>query len=240
MPLKKLKDYLDENNIKYVAISHSSAFTALEVAASAHFSGKELAKTVMVKVDGKMAMAVLPASYQVDLGLMRKAVGAKTVEIASEDEFGDALHHETLARGNHVREVDELVLGQAADPLAVEPVEALGGAPVDRPGIDVAADEVHLLAWGVHARPFGHRRAVEGDDAEAIKRANDALNQASHKLAEAMYRAAGGPPPGAEAAGEPPPESAKGSSINLTRTSGLPSRSGTGVKSDSSSRNWVR
>jgi len=87
MPVTKLKEFLDSHNIKYVVMSHSPAYTAQAIAASAHVSGKELAKTVMVKVDGKMVMAVLPASYQVDLGLMQKAVGAKTVEIASEDEF---------------------------------------------------------------------------------------------------------------------------------------------------------
>ncbi len=62
MPLRKLKDFLDSNDIKYVTISHSTAYTANEVAASAHIPGKELAKTVMVKIDGKMTMAVLPAS----------------------------------------------------------------------------------------------------------------------------------------------------------------------------------
>ena len=87
MPVAKLKEFLDSHNIKYVAMSHSPAYTAQAIAASAHVSGKELAKTVMVKIDGKMAMAVLPASYQVDLELMKEAVGAATVEIATEDEF---------------------------------------------------------------------------------------------------------------------------------------------------------
>jgi Ala-tRNA(Pro) deacylase len=65
MPVKQLKDFLDENGVKYVTISHSMAFTAQEIAASAHIPGKELAKTVMVKIDGEMAMVVLPASHQV-------------------------------------------------------------------------------------------------------------------------------------------------------------------------------
>ncbi len=89
MPVAKLKEFLDSHNIKYVTISHSPAYTAQAIAASAHVAGKDLAKTVMVKIDGKMAMAVLPASYQVDLELMKKAVGAGGVEIASEDEFKD-------------------------------------------------------------------------------------------------------------------------------------------------------
>jgi Ala-tRNA(Pro) deacylase len=89
MPLKKLKDFLDGHNIKYVTISHSQAFTAQETAATAHIPGKELAKTVMVKIDGKMAMAVLPASYKIDFNLLKEATGAKRVELASEQEFKD-------------------------------------------------------------------------------------------------------------------------------------------------------
>jgi Ala-tRNA(Pro) deacylase len=64
-------------------------FTAQEIAASAHIPGKELAKTVMVKIDGKMAMAVLPASYRIDFDLLQGATGASTIELASEEEFED-------------------------------------------------------------------------------------------------------------------------------------------------------
>lgn len=89
MPMRKLKEFLEGHNIKYVTIRHSQAFTAQEIASTAHVSGKQLAKTVMVKIDGKMAMAVLPASYRVDFDLLKKAVGAKRVQLASEQEFKD-------------------------------------------------------------------------------------------------------------------------------------------------------
>jgi len=85
--LKKLKDYLDSHEIKYVTITHSPVYTAQEIAASAHIPGKELAKTLIVKIDGKMAMAVLPASYRVDFDLFKGAAGASSVELASEAEF---------------------------------------------------------------------------------------------------------------------------------------------------------
>ena len=65
MPSKKLKEFLDANKVKYVSIQHSSAYTAQEIAASAHIPGKDIAKTVIIKVDGKIAMAVLPASFKV-------------------------------------------------------------------------------------------------------------------------------------------------------------------------------
>ena len=89
MPVKKLKDFLDSNGVKYVAITHSPAATAQEIAASAHVPGKEMAKTVMLKLDGRMAMAVLPASYKVDFDLMKEAPGADRVELAEESEFGE-------------------------------------------------------------------------------------------------------------------------------------------------------
>jgi len=87
MPVRKLKEFLDNEGVKYVTISHSKAYTAQEVAASAHISGKEMAKTVMVKLDGKMAMVVLPANHKVDFELIEKDLGVKNAELASEDEF---------------------------------------------------------------------------------------------------------------------------------------------------------
>lgn len=87
MPVEKLKEFLDTNQIKYETISHSKAYTAQEIAANAHIKGKELAKTVMVKVGGKMTMAVLPAAFPLDLNLMRQAAGGAEVELATESEF---------------------------------------------------------------------------------------------------------------------------------------------------------
>lgn len=87
MPVEKLKKFLNENNVRFVCVSHSPAFTAQEIAASAHIPGKELAKTVMVEIDGNMAMAVLPASYQVDLEALARLSGAQSVTLASEQQF---------------------------------------------------------------------------------------------------------------------------------------------------------
>lgn len=89
MPVKQLKDFLDKNKIKYITIKHSLAYTAQEIAMTAHIPGKEVAKTVMFKKDGKMAMAVLPATHKIDFDLLKKGVGAKNVELASEKEFKD-------------------------------------------------------------------------------------------------------------------------------------------------------
>ena len=89
MPATKLKEFLDDNNVKYVTIGHSLAYAAHEIAASAHVPAKELAKTVIVKVDGKMMMAVLPATHKIDLPKLQSALGAGSVELAGEEEFKD-------------------------------------------------------------------------------------------------------------------------------------------------------
>ncbi len=87
MPVKKLKDFLNSHKVKYVTIKHSTAYTTQEIAASAHIPGKEMAKTVIIKVDGKMVMAVLPASNKIDFALLKKSIGAKNIQLASEQEF---------------------------------------------------------------------------------------------------------------------------------------------------------
>ncbi len=89
MPCKKLKEFLDNNNVPYITITHSQAFTAQQVAASAHIPGKEMIKTVMVNINGKMAMAVLPASYHVDFNVLKEITGQQNVRLASESEFKD-------------------------------------------------------------------------------------------------------------------------------------------------------
>ncbi len=87
MPLLKLRKFLDAQNVRYVTITHSPAFTAQEVAAAAHIPGKEMAKAVMVKIDGEMTMVVLPSTMKVDFTLLLDATGAQEVELAHEKEF---------------------------------------------------------------------------------------------------------------------------------------------------------
>jgi len=89
MPTQKLQDYLDQHDIQYVTISHSPAYTAQRIAELTRIPGKELAKTVIVKVDDKLAMAVLPASRRVNLKHLQEAIGADEVTLSSETEFNE-------------------------------------------------------------------------------------------------------------------------------------------------------
>jgi len=87
MPAQKLRDFLDKHKVKYVTIRHSIAYSSSEIAASAHVKGRNLAKTVIVRLDGKMAMAVLPSKYHVNLERLRSGSLAGSVELAAEGEF---------------------------------------------------------------------------------------------------------------------------------------------------------
>jgi Ala-tRNA(Pro) deacylase len=89
MALTSLMEYLDMHNVPYVVISHSPAYTAQGVAGLAHIPGRELAKTVIIRLDGRLAMAVIPAKFHVDLELLRKSAKAKSVALAFEEEFKD-------------------------------------------------------------------------------------------------------------------------------------------------------
>ncbi len=89
MPINKIRNFLDTQGIKYVVISHSPAYTSQEVAASAHVSGKVMAKTVVVELDGRKALAVLPANQKIVIQDLRDVTGCDDVRLVPEQEFKD-------------------------------------------------------------------------------------------------------------------------------------------------------
>jgi len=86
---KKLMDYLDQHQVQYKLLDHDPAYTAQEAAAKAAVSGRQFAKSVMIKADQEMKMAVLSAVDKVDFRALEKILGAEEVRLASEEEFGD-------------------------------------------------------------------------------------------------------------------------------------------------------
>jgi Ala-tRNA(Pro) deacylase len=89
MPENKLTAFLDAENVKYQVIEHPPAYTAQEIAASAHIPGRQLAKTVMVRLDALLAMVVISATERVNFERLQEHTGAKKVSLASEQEFKD-------------------------------------------------------------------------------------------------------------------------------------------------------
>jgi Ala-tRNA(Pro) deacylase len=87
MPVQRLKDYLDENDVRYLSIRHPLTYSGQQTAEAAHVPGKLMAKTVMVKLDGRMVMAVVPATSSVDLRELARATGSAHAALADEAEF---------------------------------------------------------------------------------------------------------------------------------------------------------
>jgi Ala-tRNA(Pro) deacylase len=86
-PLQNVTSFLDEYRIPYEIIHHKRDYTSQRTAADKHTPGKAFAKTIIVIVDGKYCMFVLPATRKVDLEKVKRELGAKSARLATESEF---------------------------------------------------------------------------------------------------------------------------------------------------------
>jgi Ala-tRNA(Pro) deacylase len=83
----RLRELLEKEKVPFQHESHRTVYTAQEVAHEEHIPGSMVAKTVVIKVDDRFALAVLPASIRTDLARLKAALGASEVRLASELEF---------------------------------------------------------------------------------------------------------------------------------------------------------
>ena len=79
--------YLKKNSVRYEVIEHVPVFTAHEAAVASHVPDKELAKTLIVQTDGKYCMVVMPADHRLDEHLLGKAIKAKQLHLAQEEDL---------------------------------------------------------------------------------------------------------------------------------------------------------
>lgn len=84
---QRIREYLDSQKVPHEWIHHPQAFTSQEVAHSIHVSGKHLAKTIVLEGDGKLLMAVIPASHRLNLQDLRGAVEVKQLVMLQESEL---------------------------------------------------------------------------------------------------------------------------------------------------------
>lgn len=88
--VKKLKELLDKGKVKYEHVTHPEVFTMPEVAAVEHEKGQHVIKTVVLKADGQLVLAAVPAALKVDEEALAKLAKAKEVVVAEEHEFASA------------------------------------------------------------------------------------------------------------------------------------------------------
>ncbi len=80
--------FLKDNKVKFELRHHPARYTAQEVAAAEHVTGEEVAKVVILMADGEPVMCVMPATYVVDMDKAKQVLGAKKIELASEEKIG--------------------------------------------------------------------------------------------------------------------------------------------------------
>lgn len=86
---KKIKDYLDKEKVAYQLHEHGRLFTAAEIAGAEHVPGKQMIKVVIVEADDQFLMCLLPATHYLDLDKFQKAVSAKKIRLANEQEMSN-------------------------------------------------------------------------------------------------------------------------------------------------------
>ncbi len=86
---EKLEKYFHDNGVGYQMMTHSTAYTAQDVAAAQKVKGKQVAKVVMVLADAQAAMLVMPASYRIDFPRLKTVLKAKDARLAKEEEFSN-------------------------------------------------------------------------------------------------------------------------------------------------------
>ena len=129
MPIRTLDELLDSRNIPFRSYNHPPTYTAQETAEVLHVTGYEVAKSVVLKVDNRFVITVLPACQRVDLESFRQKMGAKTVELATENELQS--------------------IAPMCDRGSIPPIGNLFGLPV-YVSTSLAEDEVISFSGGTH------------------------------------------------------------------------------------------
>lgn len=89
MPAQQLKDFLDEAAVEYMCLSHPPAYTAQELAHHVKIAGDRVVKTVIIELDGKMAMLVMPATWRIRWDRLSRILDTDFLDLADEQEFKD-------------------------------------------------------------------------------------------------------------------------------------------------------
>lgn len=71
----KLRNYLQQRDVKYKVVTHPHSEYSMGTAEKAHVPGDSLAKGVLVKDDDGYLLVVLPADYHIELDSLHKLLG---------------------------------------------------------------------------------------------------------------------------------------------------------------------
>ena len=129
MPIRILDNLLNARNISYRSYNHPPTYTAQETAEALHTTGYEIAKSVVLKVDDRFVIAVLPACQKVNLSRFRQQLDVTNVRLATENELQ--------------------FIAPLCDRGSIPPIGNLFGQPV-YVSTSLAEDEVISFSGGTH------------------------------------------------------------------------------------------
>jgi Ala-tRNA(Pro) deacylase len=84
-----IETYLRQQDVPFERLAHPRVVAAQRVAAAEHVTGDRMAKPVVVSVDGRLAMAVVPACRSVNVRTLAHALGAAQVALVPERTFAE-------------------------------------------------------------------------------------------------------------------------------------------------------
>jgi Ala-tRNA(Pro) deacylase len=84
-----VETFLKKSKIKYKPVTHKTVFTAYDKAATLRAKPATIAKVLVVKVNGELAMAVVGGDKNLDIEKLQKLTKAKKVDFAKEKTIGE-------------------------------------------------------------------------------------------------------------------------------------------------------
>jgi Ala-tRNA(Pro) deacylase len=86
----KVHEYLNDRHVNFNVLPHDDTFDSQHLAEAVHVSGRQVAKTVLLRMDHgyRYAVAILPAPHVIDLEAVGEILGGARMELATEYEIG--------------------------------------------------------------------------------------------------------------------------------------------------------
>lgn len=85
MPIfKKLIKFLEENKVKYESVKHRTVYTAQDKAATLKVKPNIIGKTLVLKLDKRISIVLIPANKNLDKNKFKKVAKAKKLDFVSE------------------------------------------------------------------------------------------------------------------------------------------------------------
>jgi Ala-tRNA(Pro) deacylase len=107
-PLKRLINQLDKNNVKYKVVEHRKVYTTFDAAQTQKIQLKMVAKTLLVKADGRFIFAVIPGSRRLDIQKLKKAMNKYFEQVEDKKIKKINIANETQIKRNFTKKVGAL------------------------------------------------------------------------------------------------------------------------------------